>query len=225
MLQLAKFKHFDDDIFKKYQKEANDYYKYRGQELNWCRHWEYPWVLKYGQFSKNDTVLDAGGGYNYFPCILSSRVKEVVVLDKNPISLNHCVSFTPRFICQNLEDLCLTEQFDKVISISVIEHIDKWEEAIKKLIKCVKVKGLLILTINVDLNNKRPIFYSQISKILSIFNKQSIKLIGHTDIDINDEFTKEKCIENNIILPDLDKVRIGEERYTIIGIIAQKEYE
>ncbi len=223
MLVLAKFKHFDNKDFECYRVELEEYYKYRcNQKLNWQRHWEYPWVLKNGQFEKTDIVADAGGGYNYFPCVLSKYVKEVVVIDHNAKSLNHCVSFTPRFICQDLAKLNLDEKFDKVISISVIEHINNWRNAIKNLTKILKTNGLLIMTIGLDLDNKRPLFYSDNPEILSILKEYSMELIGEQDIKIEDEFTKEKILQKGLDFPELNAVNIEEERYTTIGIIARK---
>jgi len=222
MISLAKFKDFDSEDFEKYRKESEDYYSYRHQKMNWLRHWEYPWVLKYGQFKETDTVMDAGGGYNYFPCILAKYVKEVVVFDKNPISLNHCVTFSPRFVCQNLVNLNITEEYDKIVSVSVIEHIEKWRDAIKNLCVALKQDGLLIMTISIDLDNKRPLFYSDIPEIINILKENSMELVGEQDIEIEDEFTKEQIVERNMSFPEIEYVNKGEERYTTIGIIARK---
>lgn len=223
MIILAKFKHFRDDDFEKYRKELDEYHELRNKEkYNWLRQWEYPWVLKYGQFKKTDIVADAGGGYNYFPCVLSKYVKEVVVIDHNPKSLNHCISFTPRFICQDLTTLNINETFDKVISISVIEHIENWRNAIRNLTKILKANGLLIMTIGIDLDNKRPLYYSDIPEILTILKECSMELIGEQDIEIEDEFTKERILQKRLNFPELDEVNKGEERFTTLGIIAKK---
>jgi len=221
MVTFAKIKHFDDPEFEKWRKKLEQYHNIeRNMSFDWCRQWEYSWIMKNSEFQKTDRVADAGGGYCYFPCIVSEYVKEVVVIDKNIKSLNHCFTFIPKLYVASLEDLKITEEFDKVICISVLEHIEEWRKALKNIINILKNKGILYLTMNVDFDNKRNICYDDVSEVLEILRKNNINL-GEIDLSTDDIFTKNELTKRKIVLPELETV--NELNYGVLGIIAKKD--
>jgi ubiquinone/menaquinone biosynthesis C-methylase UbiE len=220
MITFAKIKHFDDPEFEKWRKKLEEYHNVeRSMSFDWCRQWEYTWVMKNSKFKKTDRVVDAGGGYCYFPCIVSDYVKEVVVIDKNIKSLNHCFTFFPKMYVQSLENLDIKEKFDKVVCVSVIEHIEEWDKALVNITKILKNKGYLYMTMNVDFDNKRNLHYDDVEKAIKILKKNDMDL-GKIDLTVNDVFTKNELMKRNISLPELDNV--NELNYGILGIIAQK---
>jgi len=73
---MAKITDFKDRIFRSFHKEAAELHDQVSYAFPWSRQWEYPWLLKNVSFNENDVIMDAGGGYCYFSCLLAKRAKK-----------------------------------------------------------------------------------------------------------------------------------------------------
>lgn len=222
MITFAKLKHFEDEEFKKCHAEVAEYHKKRvNYPFDWSRQWEYPWILKNLPLNKEQIAADAGGGYCYFPCIFGKRVKEIVVIDKNDTSLNHCITWTPRFIHQNLENIKTDEKFDVVVCVSVLEHIWDYFSAIKRMTELVKPGGYLAITMDCYLEDSHNCKFSQISTVLDILKEAKMNPIGEVDLSTDGLYFKQELMKTNPELPNVD--RFCPPDMVSLGIIVKKE--
>lgn len=137
-----------------------------GREINdslhWSRRFEYPWVyFKLGPFNRDDIVLDAGMGPTVLQFMISKEVKEMHGIDTDLGYVNWVmkVSSTRSFdnVFTTLGDIrnitFPADYFDKVICISVLEHLPKQDmkQAIDELIRVTKPNGKITLTMDIVL--------------------------------------------------------------------------
>ena len=130
--------------------------------LHPTRIFEYPWVYSNLQpFSASDTLLDAGPGNTALQFLVSKEVKEVHSLDIYPDFIEWIAKICEEKHFDNVFpklDSILNapypdEYFDKVICISVLEHLPKTQVglAIGELIRLVKPGGKIALTMDIAL--------------------------------------------------------------------------
>ena len=128
--------------------------------IHMTRWFEYPWVYDtLGPFNPEDVVLDAGPGNTALQFLISKQVKEVHSLDLCQEYVDWTTKtkdergFTnlfPRF-GDILASPYPNDYFDKVICISVLEHIrkDKVSQAMTELVRMVKPNGKMVITMDV----------------------------------------------------------------------------
>jgi len=127
------------------------------------RIFEYPWVyMNLGPFMPEDVVLDAGPGKTALQFLISKRVKEVHGLDLDKKSVEwvddvcrekHYDNVFPMY-ADILKAPYPDNHFDKIVCISVLEHIkrDKVKYAMDELVRMVKPSGKIVVTMDVALN-------------------------------------------------------------------------
>lgn len=219
MITYAKLKHLDNKKFQEYHSEIKEYHEKVNYFFDWSRQWEYPWLMKNVPFSKNKTVVDAGGGTCYFPDIVSKYSKSVTILDRNIGFIKKGVDFEYPFIKQDLsEKLTTKEKFDIVLCVSVLEHIDDYISAIKRLTQLVKKDGYLAMTLDLFLDNSRPCRKDDIEKIIDILSKNFE--IGKVDLTEKDLYEKIKLQELKYDMPNLYSHNY--KNRTSLGIIVKK---
>lgn len=130
--------------------------------LHMSRRFEYPWVNSNLQpFSPNDIVLDAGPGNTALQFLIAKQVEELHSLDIHEPYVEWVAKICEEKHYDNVFPECgdilhapyADNYFDKVICISVLEHLpkDQIESAIDELIRVVKPGGKIALTMDISL--------------------------------------------------------------------------
>lgn len=141
------------------------------QPNNDTRIFEYPWAYDVAKCEKGMKVLDLGGGLAGFQFVLSQEGMQVFNIDPglhasgkgwrcddgnisilNKIFSTHVTLINSTIQSANLE----SNYFDRVFSISVIEHFSErdYVEAIDHIVRVLKPGGLFILTVDLFLDLK-----------------------------------------------------------------------
>jgi len=146
------------------EKYANEHINLPNGVLSNCRTWDYEQIIKYGHFKASDAVLECGALNTMFCGYMSDRVLSYYATDSYYWSERAFADGiqTPR----EWEELCdrvssgrikaekadLTElpyeneSFDKVLSISTIEHVPNHTQAIREIWRVLKPGGRFLLT-------------------------------------------------------------------------------
>lgn len=160
------------------------------------RGWDFEMIMKHGEFDENDVVLDTGAMHSYFSIYLAQFVKTVITTDDLSWAERDYFSKSGlpepkewmRIVSEKTNGRVLgevadvralpyaTENFDKVLSISTIEHIDDDAKAMYEMMRVLKPGGLLLMT--TEYGKPKP--YSEIDgSYYRIYDKQSLSdLIG-----------------------------------------------
>ena len=162
--------------------------------LHWSRRYEYPYAIINSNLcarSNNLKILDCGAGISPLQFYLANKGFQVYSLDLNLSDLEHVALFKLKKKLKSLHptygnilDLPFpNDYFDRIFSISVLEHLIHginqktnviFEGFIKEMLRVLKPKGLVILTFDVNINpnesNLRlyPSEWQSICKILGI---------------------------------------------------------
>ena len=126
--------------------------------LHWSRRFEYPWVLEHANVQPNDRVLDVGAGNAPMQYALARRCKNMVTVDTEPtcgddnarilgLSINSFVGDA-----RTLPFKHSTNIFDKVVCVSVVEHIEDAggrDKAIDEMWRVLAPGGTLVLTLDI----------------------------------------------------------------------------
>jgi ubiquinone/menaquinone biosynthesis C-methylase UbiE len=219
MITYAKLHHLTDSTFKKLHAEVAAYHFKVNYFFDWSRQWEYPWVLRYASFNKNDEVLDVGGGTSHFPSIVARRVKKVYVGDLYRGRMFKPSEENVEYLNVDITTFESTKKYDTVICISVLEHIDDYLKALENLTKLVKKQGQLVLTLDMFLDNTRPCKKDDIPRIIEIISKKYH--IGEVDLSEKDIYEKIRLQEMKLDLPNLYSKNY--KNRTSLGIIAIKK--
>lgn len=171
------------------------------------RGWDFEKILKHGEFDKEDIVLDTGALHSYFSVYLAQFVRQVVTTDDLSWAERdyYKKSKLPppgewmKIVNEKSEGVVIAEKadvmklpydnesFQKVLSISTIEHVLDDAKGMKEMSRVLKPGGLLLLTTEYNENVSRP--YDP-AGFIRIYNKADIEeLLQGFDIEVK-EFTK-----------------------------------
>lgn len=152
---------------------ASFYQKWRGpfaiQPNNTTREFEYPWAFHATPLSRGMSVLEIGGGLGGFQFALSRAGCRVVNVDpglqaeglgwKCDVAtiqaLNRCFATSVQLFQTTMEKAGLqADSFDRIFSISVIEHLAPEELAgvMKEAHRVLRPGGSFVLTVDLSLN-------------------------------------------------------------------------
>src|SRR5688572_16814709 len=152
----------------------------RRAEIEGGKHIEYPWAIVHGGFKPGMSVLDAGCGRGILQYYLARqgcqvsgcdidgfRSRKLLTLQRFTAGLGlapqpdlssrlrrngRAVGVDVDYHIEPMQRLTWRDAtFDRVCSISVLEHIQPWEEqrkAVQELVRVLKPGGLLILTLD-----------------------------------------------------------------------------
>lgn len=129
------------------------------------RPWDYEQVIKHGKFNSEDLVLECGAFHSYLCIWLSKQVKHYTTGDSfywatREYAQNPALQ-TPKEWCDYVmkkSDNLFAEEcdlqtlkypdnyFNKVINISVIEHVHNDRKGIEEMMRVLKPGGSLLLT-------------------------------------------------------------------------------
>ncbi len=126
-----------------YDKIAKGYNELYGEEQ--LKKWEI--AKKMINFSKEDRVLDLGCGTGLITEKIAKQVNSVIGLDLSEEMIKNSIKAKNiKYVVGNAKKLPFENKyFDKVISFTVIQDIDKWDYVFKE-IKRVS-KGEILLTV------------------------------------------------------------------------------
>ncbi len=141
---------------------------------NWSRVWEYPYVLYHmlrwkeqPGYRFDEVVLDFGSGVTFFPFALVREGFNVLAMDNLPVvkrdfeKATGVLSSGPGAVSfKSNVDLKIPLQDNEVSAIcciSVLEHIKNMPDMVREFARVLKPKGLLFLTIDIDLNGNYEI--------------------------------------------------------------------
>jgi len=135
----------------------------------WSRVWEYPWVFTQIKFltPPSGHVLDLGCGVSFFPYLVQGYLTNIngsliasdynsnfvtIYNDMNDQSKqSHKVTFTSMDArCSTCPDF-VSESYDTIYCVSVLEHTDNYENVIKNVVRLLKPGGFFIMTIDISL--------------------------------------------------------------------------
>lgn len=121
---------------------------------HWSRRYEYPFVMRHGDFRDNQLTLDAAGGDAPLQWFLAGKTGSVfnVDLDDDALERGQKQWNRPNIIRRHgdLQDLMgLPDFFDRVVCVSVLEHSHEWDKIVEAVWKTLRTGGRLILTFDV----------------------------------------------------------------------------
>jgi len=140
----------------------------------WSRVWEYPYVyhhLAAWQRSRpagpSPLIVDVGSGVTFFPFSLARLGCHVVCTDIDAAceweidqAVQHVDQGTGKVQFRRTDGLhlpCADGEADALYCISVLEHIESFEGTIAEFSRVLKPGGLLVLTIDLDLQGNSQI--------------------------------------------------------------------
>ncbi len=147
----------------------SDDYKWPCDALHtWSRIWEYPYVYYHlqrrmvnGGSQGLTEVVDLGSGVTFLPFSVAKLGCHVHCLDVDAVcerDIQRAAMTVPHepgtveFRLISDGRLPLTDEVaDVVYCVSVLEHIPRFEDAIEEIVRILKVGGLFVLTIDLDL--------------------------------------------------------------------------
>jgi SAM-dependent methyltransferase len=161
------------------------------------RNVEDSFVLKYGNFSKKDIVLDIGSGESTVPVFIRKRYGSSVhatdldigVLDiqKKYCSILNC---SLKIEAQDATKLTYpAEHFDKVIAISSIEHIPENGDtfSVKEFMRVLKPGGKCLITVPFGIyeEKKQTWYYSGFERRYDLDNLRK-RLLSVSDLEVEE---------------------------------------
>ena len=148
---------FTLDFFDEYIKlcdQQNVKFRLDGGLKKYLRRLQYYWTVKNTPVESGSLILDAGCGGSLFPFFLSSFYNsEVVGIDIGDEEIEMSENLKKifpdlkvNFIKSDMVDFVHKKKFDAIFSISVIEHIEDWLDALLNLGGLLKKDGFLSFT-------------------------------------------------------------------------------
>jgi SAM-dependent methyltransferase len=115
----------------------------------WSRPYEYAWVMK--RIKENDIVIDAGCGIEHpLKWKMAEKCKFVFGVDSDiRIGLIQTdLTKNIRYLHGSITNICWEDKVDKIVCVSVLEHLTREEtlEALECFRDCVKDDGKILLT-------------------------------------------------------------------------------
>ncbi len=132
---------------------------------------------------KKTNVLDAGCGDGRFSALLNTKCASVTALDysERVISMARILEPKVNFLVEDVHDFSLSNKFDFIFLVEVIEHIDpsRIEEVLNTMKKHLTKNGRIIITVpsdNVPLNIKHYQHFNM-DKIDALAKKSNLRLV------------------------------------------------
>lgn len=158
-----------------------DWYKWSRDPLHhWSRVWEYPWVFQnlkrpegYYVTGEGVPVLDVGSGITFFDTFMRLSGFSVDLLDYD---LDIC-KYTGGLYA-TIEIPLTIRQYQNVVCISVVEHLENPAQAIQNLKDLVAPGGRLIMTMDVGLDDQSQITPKQVCELADVLEIDSTKWLA-----------------------------------------------
>ena len=160
------------------------------------RAWDFEMLMRYGEFDKEDIVLDTGALHSYFSVFLAPFVRQVVTTDdlswaerdyyakaKLPPPSDWMSAVNEKsngaVIAEKADVMNLpydSEAFQKVLSISTIEHVFDDIKGMQEMRRVLKPGGGLLVT--TEYNEKVAMPFDP-AGFIRIYNEASIENLCH----------------------------------------------
>lgn len=131
-------------------------------------------VMVLQEVGNPEKLFNAGCGDGFYDVFLKQKSKLLVSLDINKGDLMIAKVINPeksvKYYLGKLEKLPFkSESFDTIICVEVLEHLKNDQQAINELVRVLKKKGKLIITVP---SKNFPFVYDPINYILNLFRKK-----------------------------------------------------
>ncbi len=164
-----------DDFLKTHEPFYHSEYRWPRDALHWwSRVWEYPYAYHHlaawrasQPTGRCSLVVDVGSGVTFFPFSLARLGCHVVCTDVDPIceieinrAVEHIDQGQGKVEFRRTDGLNLPfadGEADALCCISVLEHIESFEDNISEFSRVLKPGGCLILTMDLDLQGNSQI--------------------------------------------------------------------
>jgi len=176
----------EQDVFLERQSEfLSDNYRWPRAPLHtWSRVWEYPYVYYHLRKQvetlgpeRDYSVVDLGSAVTFFPFSIAKLGYRVHCLDVDvacELNIKRAANAVPHPLGKVDFKLILDGRMplkdgevDTVYCISVLEHIPNFEDTIQEVVRVLKTKGRLILTIDMDLGGSMEMGVGRYYKLRS----------------------------------------------------------
>lgn len=119
-------------------------------QRHWSRWFEYPWGLINGGFTARQWVLDAAGGDSVFQHVMAAHKCQVINVDIDPSRQPSSAAgvLTAAGDLRSLVSI-QDEMFDRCVCLSVLEHIEGYQQVVPELWRVLKPGGRLLLSFDV----------------------------------------------------------------------------
>lgn len=190
---------FTLDFFDEYVKlcdQQNIKFRLDGGLKKYLRRWQYYWTVKNTPVKGGSLILDAGCGGSLFPFFLSSFYKsDVIGIDAGNEEIKMSENLKKifpelkvKFIKADMIDFKYEKKFDAIFSISVIEHIERWLDALVNLGGLLTENGFLSFTFDYrKWRNRKVRGYMFTKEEINIFSnelkKHNVLLRGNDFVD------------------------------------------
>jgi SAM-dependent methyltransferase len=158
-------------------------YKWPHDPLHtWSRVWEYPYV--YHHLQKTEVplrVVDLGSGVTFFPFSVARLGYHVTCMDTDPIvsmDLPRAAKVTDQSPGQVNYRQCddshlpfADSEVNAVYCISVIEHIDRFEDTVDEITRILTPGGILLLTVDLDLRGGSQLGVSEYQRLMTMIRQ------------------------------------------------------
>jgi SAM-dependent methyltransferase len=160
-------------------------YKWPHDSLHsWSRIWEYPYVYHHLAklrarlpVSLSPHVVDLGSGVTFLPFSLARLGYHVTCADIDPVCERDLARAIQIIDCRPgqvgfrlVESVSLPfrdQEVDLVYSISVLEHLDRFEDTVEEIARILKPEGILLLTFDLDLEGKHQLGISEYQRLVT----------------------------------------------------------
>jgi SAM-dependent methyltransferase len=164
-------------------------YKWPHDALHqWSRAWEYPYVyhhiLKWKRAHEHLTLpklADIGSGVTFFPFCVARLGFHVTCADPDPVcatelrqAANIICSMPGQVDFRSIQGLDLpfeNSECDLICCISVLEHIQTFENTVREMHRCLKPGGLLYLTMDLDLQGNSEITVRSYPALIDVLHE------------------------------------------------------
>jgi SAM-dependent methyltransferase len=150
----------------------------------WSRIWEYPYVYHHLErlrarlpVSGSPRAVDLGSGVTFFPFSVARLGYHVTCADIDPVCEKDLGRATQIIDCKpgrvdfrlvNSPSLPFLDQEVAIVyCISVIEHIDRFEDTVDEITRILKPEGILLLTFDLDLRGDRQLGVSEYRRLMA----------------------------------------------------------
>ena len=190
---------FTLDFFDEYIKlcdQQNIKFRLDGGLNKYLRRWQYYWTVKNTPVKSGSLILDAGCGGSLFPFFLSSfynsEVVGIDICDEEIKMSENLKKIFPdlkvKFIKADMVDFTYEKKFDAIFSISVIEHVENWLDALVNLGGLLMRNGFLSFTFDYRKWRNRKLrgyvfTQEEINIIISELKKHNVLLRGNGFVD------------------------------------------
>lgn len=186
---------------------------------HWSRIFEWPWTLDVADVKSTDIVLEAGGGSSPLQYFLAKRANHVVNFDSDQASLDKAELQARAIDLKNIlfrrGDLCKIPypdgHFDKVVSVSVVEHITDTKACLNELWRVLKPGGSLVLTLDVASHTRwnHTLDLPGVTALLAPFNVSVPPYLGdsvHREFDeIDPKEGEPKSVDLHVLCVKIEK--------------------